>query len=87
MRCTCKSVDDGEGGTLVKHCPIHRAAPELLRVLMQLLTVIREREGGNVAAYGKATIDQVIQDALAEAKRVVDPLGALYYGRPRPKAP
>lgn len=83
MKCTCSSVDDGEGGTLVKHCPIHHAGPELLRVLVQLLNAIRERDKGDVVAYGKATIDQVVQEAFADAKRVVGPLASLYYERSR----
>lgn len=83
MRCGCRNVDDGEGGTVIKHCPIHQAGPELLRVLVQLLTAIQGKKEGRLLAYGAETIDQVVQEALADAKRVVAPLAALYYERPR----
>lgn len=83
MQCTCGVVNDGEGGTVIKHCAIHKAAPELLRVLMQLLSTIRAKEEGSVVAYGKQTMDQLVEEALTDAKRIVKPLAPLYYERPR----
>ena len=83
MECTCECVDDGEGGRLTKLCPIHRAGPDLLRALMDLLEAIADREDKALIAREEMTPEQIYQKRLTEARKLVRSLAALYFERPR----
>ncbi len=85
MVCNCRVVEDGERKTVVKRCAIHEAGPELLRVLSQLVSTIHEREHDKdfVVSRQGMTLDEIYERSLADAQRVLGPLAALYYERPR----
>ena len=66
-----------------KYCPIHSAGPALLTVLMNLLQAIADRKDKALVSRQEIATDEIYERRLAEAARLVKPLAALYFDRPR----
>jgi len=83
MNCTCRSVDDGEGGTTVRWCPIHESGPELLRAIESLVSALAHRDDDARLTHHGRTPDQIYQESLSEAKKLIRKLAPEYDERPR----
>jgi hypothetical protein len=83
VTCDCRSVADREGGSVVRHCEIHAAAPNLLRALMNLLHAIALLDDESIKEEGGKTPPEIYGICLNEARKLVKPLASLYYERPR----
>lgn len=62
---------------------MHAAGPDLLKVLVTLLQAISDKEKSFLVELERMTPQQVYERALGEAKRIVSPLAAIYFERPR----
>jgi hypothetical protein len=81
MKCSCRSVDDGEGGHVIKYCPLHAAASDLVLALSKLLTATHDRDRGFLVEREGKSVEEIYNAAIEEAKRVLRPLN--YFERPR----